>query len=263
MLARFLERVPPPWLVKPRTEASAVGIHKLEAAEDVWRVVHELGDRQSHHLIERYIAGDVYHVDALVADGRIVFSEAHRYHRPPFDVMHGGGLFCTRTLPRGSEEEQALGEAHEKLVSAIGISRGALHTEFIRGKDDGRFYFLEIASRVGGANIVELVDAATGINLWREWAAIEVASARGQRYTLPERRAEYAGVLISLARQERPDTSAYDDPEIVWRLDKRSHAGLVVASQDPERVASLLDEYMARFYEDFYAALPAPDKPTA
>jgi hypothetical protein len=69
--------------------------------------------------------------------------------------------------------------------------------------------------------------------------------------------------VISLARQERPDTSAYDDPEIVWRLDKRHHAGFVVASDDPARVASLLESYARRFAEDFLATLPPPEKPTS
>jgi hypothetical protein len=69
--------------------------------------------------------------------------------------------------------------------------------------------------------------------------------------------------VISLARQERPDTSAYDDPEIVWRLDKKPHAGLIVASADAGRVESLLDGYARRFAEDFLATLPPPEKPTS
>ena len=263
VLATFLERVPPPWVIKPRASASAIGIRKVERPEDVWRIVHELGDAQSHHLIERYVPGDVYHVDALVSGGRIVFAESHRYARPPFDVMHQGGLFCTRTLPRGSAEERALAEAHDRLVAAMAVTRGALHTEFIRGREDGEFYFLETAARVGGANIVELVEAATGVNPWREWAAIEFAAVRGEPYTPTVARSDYAGVLISLARQEWPDTSAYDDPEIVWRMQKQNHAGLIVASPSAERVERLLEGYMARFYDDFYASMPAPDKPTA
>jgi biotin carboxylase len=262
-LAEYLERIPPPWVVKPRTEASAVGIRRLARAEEVWRTIEELGDRQSHHIIERYIPGDVYHVDALVFAGRVVFAETHRYAHPPFDVMHQGGLFCTRTLRRGSDEERSLRDANDRLVTTMGVARGALHTEFIHGRDDGRFYFLETAGRVGGANIVELIEAATGVNLWREWATLEIAAARALPYSPPVPRSGYAGVLISLARQEWPDTSAYDDPEVVWRLHKRSHAGLIVASPDPARVDMLLDRYMSRFHDDFFASMPAPDKPTA
>jgi hypothetical protein len=103
-----------------------------------------------------------------------------------------------------------------------------------------------------------MVEAATGLNLWREWARVEVADARGEEYRPPEARDDGAGLLISLARQEWPDTSAYADPEIVWRLDKRHHAGLLVVSPSAERVEGLLHDYMRRFREDFYASMPAP-----
>ena len=47
--------------------------------------------------------------------------------------------------------------------------------QFIHGKEDGKYYFLETSSRVGGAHIPDMVEASTGINIWREWAKIENA----------------------------------------------------------------------------------------
>jgi len=253
----FMERVPPPWLLKPRLSASAIGIKKIERAEELWPLLDVLGDRQSFHLLERYVPGDVFHVDAIAWGGKVVFAEAHGYFQPPFDVYHGGGVFCTRTLDRASEESATLVTGNEQVVTALGMTRGALHTEFIRGREDGRYYFLETAARVGGANIVALVEAATGLNLWREWARVEVADVHGDEYALPVGRSDHAGLLISLARQEWPDLSAFGDPEIVWRLSKRHHAGLIVASSAAARVEDLLAAYMPRFREDFFATLPA------
>ena len=71
--------------------------------------------------------------------------------------------------------------------------RGVTHAEYIRAHADGRFYFLEIAARVGGAFIADLVEAATGVNLWREWARIEVSDLRGVRYELPANSREICG----------------------------------------------------------------------
>jgi len=261
-IREFMNRVPSPWFLKPRFSASAIGIKRIARADDLWPVLDELGDRQSFHLLERYVPGDVFHVDAIVWDGRVVFAEAHGYFQPPFDVYHGGGLFCTRTLERGSDTSRTLVALNEQVVSALGITRGALHTEFIRGRDDGRYYFLETAARVGGANIVALVEAATGLNLWREWARVEVASAGGDDYAAPVGRTDHGGLLISLARQEWPDLSAYNDPEISWRLSKRHHAGLVVAAASHARVNGLLSAYMPRFREDFFATMPAADEAT-
>ena len=258
----FLRTIPPPWVLKPRFSASAIGIRKLDDPEQVWRTIEELGDKRSFHLLERFVPGGVYHVDSLAWDREIVFSEANGYVSPPFEVYHGGGLFCTRTLPRDSDEARPLRSLDREVLEALGMVRGALHTEFIRGAEDGRFYFLETAARVGGANIVEMVEAATGVNLWREWARLEVADARGEEYAPPEPRRDYAGLLVSLARQEWPHTAAYDDPEIVWRLSKRHHVGMIVASPNPARVAELLDAYLRRVREDFYASMPAAETAT-
>jgi biotin carboxylase len=256
----YTARVPPPWVLKPRLSASAIGIRRLEDPNELWRIVNELGDKQSFHLLERFVPGGVFHVDSIVWEREVRFAEAHGYLNPPFEVYHGGGLFCSRTLERGSAEERALQALTREVVRALGMVRGALHTEFIRGAADGRFYFLETAARVGGANIVEMVEAATGVNLWREWARLEVADARRESYAPPTPRRDYAGVLISLARQEWPDTSAYADPEIVWRLSKRHHVGLIVASPDRRRVEELLQSYLRRFREEFYASVPAAEE---
>src|SRR2546421_280603 len=71
----FLASVPGPWLVKPRSEASAAGIKKCHTADEVWRRIDELGDDQSFHLIERMVPGELFHVDSLTRDNRVIFAE--------------------------------------------------------------------------------------------------------------------------------------------------------------------------------------------
>jgi len=173
-------------------------------------------------------------------------------------VAHEGGVFVSRTLPDG-EEARAILDLNARLLAAFGLERGATHAEFIRGAD-GQYYFLEVAARVGGANIEQLVESASGLNLWGEWARMEIAYAQGQPYSVAPSRHDYAGILVCLARQEWPDLSGYGDPEVVYRVDKKHHAGLVVASPDPGRVEALLDDYVNRFAYDFLAVLPPLDK---
>jgi hypothetical protein len=158
--------------------------------------------------------------------------------------------------------DSGLREINRDLIGALGLVRGVAHAEFIRAHADGYFYFLECAARVGGAYINEMVEAATGLNLWREWARIEVAGGNGN-YRLPPLREEYGGVILSLARQENPDTSAFNDPEISLRIKKHHHAGLVLRSPDPQRVQTLLENYSQRFAAEFLAVEPPRDKPTA
>jgi biotin carboxylase len=261
-ISRFVASVPPPWVLKPRSQASAIGIRKFTAPDELWRAIDELGDRQSFHLIEQYIAGDVYHVDAIVWNRAVCFAAAHKYGEPPMDVAHHGGVFVTQRVREDAPELVDLLAANGDVLAALRFVRGVCHTEFIRGQHDGRLYFLETAARVGGAHIVEVVEAATGVNLWREWARLEIAGEGGS-YTSPRHDVRAAGLVLSLARQEQPDTSRYDDAEVVYRVQKPFHAGLIVASADPNRVEALLADYTRRFREDFFATAPLPDKPTS
>jgi biotin carboxylase len=257
----YLEHVPGPWVLKPRQEASAIGIKKFSTPEELWPLLDQLGDKQSSYLVEKFLPGDVYHVDSVVSENEIVFANVSKYGKPPMNVAHGG-VFTTFTVPRGYEDDTALRAINRDLIAALGLLRGVSHAEFIRAHADRQFYFLECAARVGGAYINEMVETATGINLWREWARIEVAGGDGS-YKLPPVREEYAGVILSLAKQEDPDTSAYNDPEVFLRIKKHHHAGLVLKSSNPNRIPALLEGYAQRFAQEFLAVEPPRDKPTA
>ena len=255
----FAARVPPPWVLKPRSSAAAIGIKKVADAEQLWRALHEAGDERSNGVLEHFVPGDVYHVDSIVWNCQVVFAVAFKYGRPPMEVSHQGGIFITRRLPDDSEEARSLLEANRRLQEGLGMGRGVSHSEFIR-RADGSLVFLETSARVGGAFIVDTIEAATGINLWAEWAKVDVAGDHGT-YAVPPYRRDYAGIVLSLARQEEPDMSPYADPEVVTTIRKRHHAGVIVASQDPGRVEALLDDYTQRFYRDFFATAPPPERP--
>ena len=257
----YLDHVPGPWVLKPRQEASAIGIKKIRAAHELWSILDQLGDKQSTFLLEKFVPGDVYHVDSVVSENEVVFANVSKYGKPPMNVAHGG-VFTTFTVERGSKDDSALRAINTDLIAALGLLRGVSHAEFIRAQADGQFYFLECAARVGGAYINEMVEIATGINLWREWARIEMAGECGS-YKLPPAREDYAGVILSLARQESPDTSGYQDPEVHFRIKKHHHAGLILKSSNPHRIPALLENYAVRFAEEFMAVEPPRDKPTA
>jgi biotin carboxylase len=275
-LEEWTRRVPRPWVLKPRSSAAAIGIKKIADRDELWRALNAAGDQRSNAVLEQFVAGDVYHVDSIVWGGKVVFAIPFKYGRPPMEIAHQGGLFITRRLPDDSEEGKALLAMNRKLQDGLGLERGVSHTEFI-GRSDGSggssgsggsresdvaggFVFLETSARVGGAFIVDTIEAATGIDLWQEWAKIEIAGEQGD-YTVPPHRDDYAGIVLSLARQESPDLSTYTDAEIVTRIRKAHHAGLIVRSPDPARVDALIADYTPRFYQDFFATVPPPDRP--
>jgi hypothetical protein len=265
-IRQFTERVAPPYMVKPRFEAAAKGIRKVHSAEALWQVLFELGEKRHFYLAEQFRPGDIFHVDTLSVDSKgagskAVFTSVAQYLSTPWDVAHGGGIFRSVICEHGGSDEQALTKANDAVLKAFGMRYSASHTEFIKSAEDGQFYFLETASRVGGAHIAEMVECATGINLWGEWARLESAVANGTGYKLPsapkgQAKKLYGGIINSLSRHRHPDTSAFNDPEIVWRLERVHHIGFIVVSDKRERVLALLDDYARRIQDDFHAEMP-------
>jgi len=252
---RWADRVAPPWVLKPRSAAAAIGIRKIPNRDALWPALNAAGDDRAACLLEAFVAGDVYHVDSIVRNGVVRLAVASKYGRPPMQIAHDGGVFITRRLPDDSPEAKRLLDANRRLLAGFDLQNGVSHSEFI-----GPDVFLETSARVGGAFIVDVVEAATGVNLWHEWAKIELAGPDGA-YEAPHPRGDSAGIALCLARQEDPDLSAYDDLEIVTKLRKSHHAGVIVRSADAARVEALLDDYAQRFTRDFLATLPAPERP--
>ncbi len=258
----FIRENPGPWIVKPRGQASATGMKKVYSADELWAHLDTLGGDRHRFLVEQFKPGDVYHVDALSEHGKIVFERASVYLSTPFEVAHGGGIFRSAIVPFGSADEKQLLALNTKVMNAFGMQTSASHTEYIKNKETGEFYFLETASRVGGAHLADMVDASSGINLWYEWARLEAAVAAGEKYQLPKPRKEYAGIIVSLTRQESPDTQQFQDPEICWRMEgKTHHIGLIVRAPKRERVLELLDNYADLVQKDFHASAPPPARP--
>lgn len=259
----FADKVPAPWVLKPRSEASASGIKKLTSKDELWDALNSLGEERHLFLLESFKPGDVYHVDSLTFNKEIIFTSASKYLAPPMQVSHEGGVFRTKTLGRYSDEFQALEKANAKVLSSFGLMNGATHTEFIRSKENGKYYFLETSSRVGGAHIPDLVEASTNINIWREWAKIEDALLRGKNYQISKPTGYYSGLIIALIKDKEPDYTHFQCEEAVKFLPIDYHAGIVYKSNDAELVQKRLDEAAEKIHADMLNILPPKEKPTS
>ena len=249
-LRHFMAHVAPPWIFKPRLLAGSEGIQKIHEAAQLWSLLEQLGDQQSYYLLEQFVPGDVFHVDSLVWQGEVIFALASGYGVPPMTALQGRGIFTTRVLPRDAAEAEALRTLNQRLIKVLGRTYGPTHSEFIRAQD-GTFYFLETAARVAGGNIDKVIEAATGLVIWREAAQMELADVRGEPYTLPSLHDGYAGLIACPSREPFADTSAYTEPEIAFRPRSDEFASLIIGSPSYERIEVLLAQYAQRFANDF------------
>ncbi|WP_298223329.1 ATP-grasp domain-containing protein [Flavobacterium sp.] len=247
----FADTIPAPWVLKPRSEASASGIIKVHDKESLWIHINEMGNNRFKYLVEQFRPGAVYHCDSLIMDGKILFSITSKYLATPMEISQGGGIFRSANIPYHSEDDKAIKKVNEQVIKGFGLKHGAAHTEFIKCEDNGQIYFLETSSRVGGAHLAEMVASASDINLWAEWAAIENALAKGIEYKLPKVKKGYAGIVLTLSKYQHPDLSSFSDAEVCFKVPLDYHAGLIVKSDKHERILELLDNYADRLVKDY------------
>jgi hypothetical protein len=247
----FADTVAAPWVLKPRSEASASGIMKVYSKEELWQKVNELGNNRIKYLVEQFKPGAVFHCDGLNWKGKTLFSITSQYLATPMEISQGGGIFRSANIPYNSKDDKDIKKVNEQVLKAFGMMHGANHTEFIKCNDDGKIYFLETASRVGGAHLAEMVEAASGVNLWGEWAKIEDALIKQKEYALPKINKDFAGIVLTLSKFQHPDLSGFNDKEVCFRVPLDYHAGLIVKSDNHARVRELLDDYAERLIKDF------------
>lgn len=261
-ISNFIKKIPAPWVLKPRSEASAMGIKKLHSEEQLWEVINNLGEERHQFLLESFKPGDVFHVDSLTYQGEVVFTSSSMYLSPPMQISHEGGVFRTRTSGRYSEEFKILETLNKNLLSEFGLMNGATHSEFIRGKEDGNWYFLETSSRVGGAHIPDLIEASTGINIWREWARIEDALLKNYTYEIAKPTGFASGLLVALCKEKNPNYQEFECEEVAKFLPIDNHVGIVYKSNDEKMILQRLEEATKQVTERYLNILPPKDKPS-
>jgi hypothetical protein len=107
---------------------------------------------------EQFITGPVLHFDGLIADSCLLALTASRYVNTCLDYANG--------LPLGSFHFPVTDASHawvKQVLESVGICDGSFHLEAI--ESDGELVFLEVANRVGGADVVATFELATGIHL--------------------------------------------------------------------------------------------------
>lgn len=261
-MADYMERVPGPWMIKPRSEAGSVQIKKCHTPEEVWEWVEQLGDRRSHFLMEAYVKGQVFHVDSVVFGDKVKYAAPHRYWNPPFDVWNGGGIFQSQSVADFDGVHDDLLKQNEAVIKAMGLPYGVTHAEFIQSEADGKLYFLELAARPGGAHIDHLVRAQSGIDLWQEWARVQIAQVQSKKYKLKvPKKTKHGGILLCLSRQAEPDLGLFPDSEVFWKMGEDYHVGVVIRSDNYDRVTELMSEYQQRIEDDVLAVRPPTAKP--
>ncbi|AUG77884.1 hypothetical protein CFP65_3076 [Kitasatospora sp. MMS16-BH015] len=146
---------------------STVKVHDREELAEIlagYSTEAELVSRQA--VAEEFIDGEEFHVDAVWREGAPWIFHISRYFSPRLRAWVGHTPHGSVMLAEQDHHElyDQVRKLHVQLNEAIGLERGATHLEVFREHESGRLVVSEIASRVGGANVSEVVAARGGVH---------------------------------------------------------------------------------------------------
>ncbi len=169
-VAAFAEQGP--CVVKPANRQASLGVIIVRPGDSpalAWRecLAADEGPQLAHrelrwrYLVEQYVPGPEYSVEALVVGGEIVFSNVTLKRVLPGRYPVESGHVVPAPAGPGVVRLPAL---MQDLARAVGFGTGLLHGEWIIA--DGAPVFVECAARPAGDWIFDLIDLVTGVNLY-------------------------------------------------------------------------------------------------
>jgi biotin carboxylase len=151
-LAHLEGEVLDPVHVKPLRAAGSVGHRMIRTDADVL----EVPEKEFPLLAESHLGGQEFSVEAFIHDGKVRFMNINEYIR----LGHHQFTPAGRSL---EERRPQIRAAIERLIHAFDIRHGVIHPEyFVDGSNE--LAFGEVANRVPGGNIFELIERAYGFN---------------------------------------------------------------------------------------------------
>ncbi|GMW02253.1 MAG: hypothetical protein AMXMBFR84_33890 [Candidatus Hydrogenedentota bacterium] len=165
-----------PLITKPGDGNASRGVTKVDYFEDLPLAFShaQKNSRTGLVLVESFMAGEEFHVDGIVFEGRYTLGgmTGKVRSRPPhcFDI----GIYMPPYFDKATE--QAIVETTDRALRAIGFTHGATHVEVIL--TDSGPQIVEIAGRPGGARIpTDLIPMTYGMDYTADTIRIALGEA--------------------------------------------------------------------------------------
>ena len=138
--------------VKPFDKAGTVGHRMIREPEDI----NEIDDSEFPLLMESHLEGQEFSCEAFIHNGKIRFLNITEYVRL-------GHCNFVPASPSLEEWRPKIKEAIQLLVDSFEVKYGLIHPEFFLATD-GTLYFGEVAGRVPGGHIFQLIERVYGFS---------------------------------------------------------------------------------------------------
>ena len=160
-----------PMIIKPANGFGAFSTLKVTSGPDFEAALNDFSFSQEMHsrhlIIEEFIDGDEYHVDAIWRDGEPWLFAISRYLANRLDVSTSNEKMDGSVVLAEAEHADLydrVRDLHQKVNEALGILSGPTHLEVFVEHETGRLVFSEIATRLGGGLISKVLALAWGVD---------------------------------------------------------------------------------------------------
>jgi hypothetical protein len=255
----FIENHGYPVVIKPTSESGSYGTQILRGLEDLNRYL-ESGST-THMEIETFVEGQMFHVDGLFQNGRIVFIQPSRYINDCLSFRDDEYCGSVTVSPKDTVHDLLVETTRLIIQNLPSPENMAFHCELWQ-RTNGEIVFCEIASRTGGAVVSTIIEKTFGINLDKEWFLAECGlsaqvpriryRAGGGVWIPPQK-----GVLRQLPENKKPNWIV--DSQINGKIGQTYHggvksglflAGYVVHGSDEKNVIQNVQNTVSWFNEN-------------
>jgi biotin carboxylase len=194
------------WVLKPNRSSGSKGIFIVRSASELAARLPETMTFSKSALLERFIEGAQVTCEGLLKDGETVASWVTTRTTAPAPFVATWGHRLPSDIGPDAERHVAL--AVLEVLGRLGVRDGPFDADVVW--DGERAYVLEVAPRLGGNSLAELIRAASDVDLVDEAVAYAVREPFGRRPAPRSRPTELLLLGVEKAGLLRYDEAAVD-----------------------------------------------------
>jgi hypothetical protein len=199
-LSQFIEDNNYPFIIKPRFGMAAIGVQKISNKSDLTAFLetnlYSAPDIAQPFIAESFVNGDVYAIDVLVVDNKIVVAEPLLYINTCLNYASSESKTVSLSqVPKGQPiYDNLMGFCHELISKFPHAGFGGFHIEVFIDNEDN-ITLCEVASRNGGGKIPQLFEEIHGVNPDAISVRLQASLGEDRAWIEQEIKTDYQGAL--------------------------------------------------------------------
>lgn len=208
-----------PVVIKPIYGTGSQSTFIINEKKDVDEFFEFNSDKISDFEIEKFIDGDMFHIDGIILNGEIKYSFVSKYYTGCLEFKKNKPVSSYLLDSDNPLNKKLKKQVMETIDNLPKVNNSSFHAEFFVTQTK-EIYFCEIASRTGGGEIGKSLEYASGILLNKE----TILNQLNENTTIENRKTKKSTAFIMFPPQEGTYRGMKKKNPFDWILDERGFA---------------------------------------